>query len=196
MNNKYSHINGFTLIEIIVTIAIISIVMVSVIATFVAVQQVTRTSDIHRSMQENVKSIMERISTDIAQSWIQGVSEDITDPYGFAASGYKQWTGLQTGSNRYYLAQQDLQWDWIRVTSSVCQDIQNNCSLFMKDKWPLTNSRVSVQDITWYVSEHPLPKVTLVLQLQPATKKWISSEIALRNTQVFQTTFAQRLLNQ
>ena len=63
--------------------------MVSVIATFIAVQQVTKTSDIHRAMQENVKIIMERVSTDITLSGIIGVSEDITDPYGFDTS-YKQ----------------------------------------------------------------------------------------------------------
>ena len=194
MNKKNNTIPWFTLIEIIVSIAIISIIMVSVIATFIAVQQVTRTSDIHRAMQENVKIIMERVSTDITLSGIVGVSEDITDPYGFDM-GYKQWTGLATGSNTYYLAQQDFDGAWIRSTAVECQNIVNNCSLYLWGVWPLTNSRIAIENMTWYASEQPLPKVTLVLVLRPAIKRWISSEIAARNTQVFQTTFTQRILS-
>ncbi len=194
MKKYNTSLEWFTLIEIIVTISIISIIMVSIIATFMAVQQVTRSADIHRAMQENVKSIVERISADITESWIIWVSEDTTDPYGFATDWWKEWSGLETWSNKYYLAQQNTHGDWTRSTSSQCADISNNCILYVQHLWPITNSRVAVESIIWYMTKEPIPKVTWVLRLRPAVQKWIRSEIAAKNTETFQFTFAERIL--
>jgi len=65
MKNYNNQIRAFTLIEIIVSITILSIVMVSVFAIFFLVSDLSNKTDINRLIQENVKTITETIAEDI-----------------------------------------------------------------------------------------------------------------------------------
>ncbi|MCH2188223.1 prepilin-type N-terminal cleavage/methylation domain-containing protein [Candidatus Gracilibacteria bacterium] len=187
--------SGFTLIEIIVTVTIISIVLVSVIASFIAIQNITHKNDMYRSIHENIKTLSQALSHDIHRSTLVGVSLHATDPYTFGSGG-KYGTALETANNRYYLAQKnELSGDWERVEVSHCQSVAQHCSLYQRGVGPLTNNRVSVSDIAWYISAGNLPKVTLVIEIRPAAKRGLSSSVLEKATQVFQMTFSERILS-
>jgi prepilin-type N-terminal cleavage/methylation domain-containing protein len=66
MKNKL----GFTLIEVIVSISILSIIMISIFAIFNLSANLNNKIDISRSMQENIKNIRQIISEDISTNKI------------------------------------------------------------------------------------------------------------------------------
>jgi prepilin-type N-terminal cleavage/methylation domain-containing protein len=66
MKNKL----GFTLIEVIVSISILSIIMISIFAIFNLSADLNNKIDISRSMQENIKNIRQIISEDISTNKI------------------------------------------------------------------------------------------------------------------------------
>jgi prepilin-type N-terminal cleavage/methylation domain-containing protein len=56
---------AFTLIEILVSLTILSIIMVSVLFIFMNSTNLSAKSEINRVMQENIKNVIETISEDI-----------------------------------------------------------------------------------------------------------------------------------
>jgi prepilin-type N-terminal cleavage/methylation domain-containing protein len=64
-NIKYS---GFTLIEILVSITILSIILISVFSVYISSTQISLKTDITRALQQNVKSSVEKISEDIRKN--------------------------------------------------------------------------------------------------------------------------------
>jgi prepilin-type N-terminal cleavage/methylation domain-containing protein len=61
---------AFTLVEILVSLTILSIIMVSVMVVFVNSTQLSAKSDINRIMQENVKNLISNIGEDIRKNSI------------------------------------------------------------------------------------------------------------------------------
>lgn len=66
---KYSQ-KAFTLIELLVSISILSIIMVSVFTIFFLSSDINNKTDISRSMQENVKHIVETLAEDLRKNTI------------------------------------------------------------------------------------------------------------------------------
>jgi prepilin-type N-terminal cleavage/methylation domain-containing protein len=64
-NIKYS---GFTLIEILVSITILSIILISVFSVYISSTQISLKTDITRALQQNVKSSIEKISEDVRKN--------------------------------------------------------------------------------------------------------------------------------
>jgi prepilin-type N-terminal cleavage/methylation domain-containing protein len=56
---------AFTLIEVLVSITIFSIMMISIISIYIISTDITLKSDINRIMQENLKNVSSRIAEDI-----------------------------------------------------------------------------------------------------------------------------------
>jgi len=68
-NNKMKFKNkGFTLVETIVSLTILSIIMISVLSIFISSTDTSYKIDINRAMQENIKNIVEHISEDIRKN--------------------------------------------------------------------------------------------------------------------------------
>lgn len=206
LKKKYS---WFTLIELIVSITIFSIIMISVMMIFSAASKVSAKIDLNRSMQENTKNIVESISRDVLkygitwvskQSWASDCNLDTVD------WKYKSWDKLclwwASDWYEYFLALETASW-WIRVedasVDSMCSSISSECVLVRLDKelWGITrvsNSLVYFKDIKFYVSSENINKVTFNFTMQPSFKKWVNSELIWNSEIIFQTTFSERLI--
>ena len=209
MNFKKNNINAFTLIEILVSLTILSIIMVSVMFVFVNSTNLSAKTEINRVMQENIKNVVETISEDIRKNWIFWLSDitwvncnDIKNQNNtpINANNYFDWSKLCTTQiindhryikNVYYLAKDDIGWT-IRIDdSSSCRGLNDSCYIRTNND-RLTNSSVAVKDLQFYVTDDYIPKVTMTIVMQPSSKKWVKSSIIEENKIVIQTTISEK----
>ena len=184
---------AFTLIEILVSITILSIIMVSVMFIFLNATDLSAKTEINRVMQENIKNVIETITEDIRKNWIKWVSKDASDmiscDFNDWSNNFKKWNKLCIKSgNEYFLMKDDL-----RVfNSSECNWFKENCYI-AKDGIKLTNSSVSIKDLQFYITDDYVPKVTIMIVIQPSVKKWVKSNLIKANKIVIQTTISERV---
>ena len=199
--NSSSALGGFTLIEMVVAITILSIVMISTISIFIFSTQLSGKIDINRLMQENIKNAIETIAEDMRKSglvWVSlNKSHSHCSPF---SSGNIKGNKFCTGTSEYFLATYDTNIKaWIRSdVSTDCSSFASRCSLVRKtggDIFPLTNSFISFRDIQFRISGESIPKVTITFYAQPSTWKWVRSELIQENKIFFQTTLSQRLID-
>ncbi len=205
-NNNFSPARGrclkgrgglwFTLVEVIVSITIFSIIIVSIIGIYITSHDVSVRSEINRIMQENIKNVVTTISEDVRNNGIAWVSSDALDTCDIEtwSSYYKSWDKLCTKSfNKYYLAKKnDILNQYIRVKPEECSSINDHCYIVSKDNTPLTNDQVSVKNLSFNVSNQGIPKVTINLEIVPNMKLWINRELIKDNKIILQTTVSQR----
>lgn len=184
--------NWFTLIEIVVSIAIFSLIMISMISIYILSSETSLKSDINRAMHENIKSVVTDITEDVIKNGIKWVSFDILDSCDFTStSNYKIWNKLCTKTSNYYLAKEEL-WNYIRIDDpNYCKILSSQCFI-VKDGYPLTNSLVTIRELKFYISSLYVPKVTLNIVIQPTTKTWVKPNLIEKNKIIFQTTISER----
>ena len=182
----------FTLVEVVVSVTIFSIIMISMISIYILSSDTSLKSDINRAMHENIKSVITDISEDIMKNSILWVSYDVMDSCGFSISGnYKVGDKLCISSlNDYYLAKKSL-WTYIRVDKFSCENLDDQCYI-VKNWNPLTNSLVSVKDLQFYVSSENVNKATIKIILQPTIKAGVKPDLIKNNKIIFQTTISER----
>lgn len=191
----------FTLIELIVSISILGIIMVSIFTIFQLASEANNKTDISRAMQENIKNIVETIAEDVRVNNISWLNSDVTNSSCVLSWDwyYLTWTKLCIWTNKYYLAQirNDV---YNRVTDfNQCEIWKDSCVL-VKEDWdwifPLSNSWVEFRNINFSVlnyNDNKEKKLVLNFIMQPSTKKGIKSGLIKENKIIFQTTFSQRL---
>ncbi|MDD3144868.1 MAG: prepilin-type N-terminal cleavage/methylation domain-containing protein [Candidatus Gracilibacteria bacterium] len=186
------NINAFTLIEVVVSVTIFSIIMISIISIYILSSDTSLKSDINRAMHENMKSVITEISEDVMKNGIIGVSENTLDTCSFNVStSYKQGSKLCTkGLNEYYLAKK-IGTGFIRTDNITCENIAEQCYVVKNGK-PLTNSLVAVKNIDFYVSSLYVNKVTIKIILQPTIKAGVKPNLIENNKLIFQTTISER----
>lgn len=187
---------AFTLVEVLVSVTIFWIMSVSIIWIYVISTNITLKSDINRMMQENLKNVSNKISEDIRKQGIEWVSSDKIDACDFSvwSNNYKQGDKLCIKWwNIYYLAKQNpLSWEFLRVASSDCSWIEDHCVIAKWINEPLTNSYVSIKELSFYLSKDYIPKVTVNIVAQPSIKKWVKQELIKESKLIFQTTVSER----
>ena len=192
INKKY----WFTLVEVIVSVAIFWIIITSIIWIYITSWDILVKADINRKMQENLKNVSSTIAEDIRKNWILWVSNWLVDPCDFNITWnkYKTWNKLCTKSgNDYYLAKKDiLTWLYTRVGNSSCWDIKDKCVIYKLGKWKLTNSFVSVKSLDFYLSKDNIPKLTMIIVMQPSIQKWVKIDLIKNSKLNFQTTISER----
>lgn len=192
---KYNNNTWFTLVEILVSLTLLGIILVSVMLIFTNSVRISSKSEVNRMMQENVKNVTEAISEDIRNNGILWVSVDSTDACNFTVQWgtlYKGWDKLCTkNGNEYYLAH-DVWWNLIRVSdvANSCDGVDEQCTI-VKNGDPLTNSMVWVTNLKFYVSKDYIPKVTLTIALKPSRKSWGAAFIE-NNVIELETTVSER----
>ena len=195
---KKQNINkkAFTLVEVLVSITIFSVMLISIIWIYMISNDITLKSDINRMMQENLKNVSNVIAEDIRKNWIAWVSSSTIDICDFTvwSNNYKTWDKLCTKSaTKYYLAKQNsISWEYLRVTSLECSWIDDHCVIAKWINEPLTNSYVSVKELSFYLSVDYVPKVTINITMQPATRKWVKANLIKSSNIIFQTTISER----
>lgn len=190
----------FTLIELLVSIAILSVIMVSVFTVFFLTSDLNNKTDISRSMQENIKNIVETIAEDVRKNWIVWVADNnIWDICSFWETKSKRWTKICLNSwASYYIAKKTNINTWKRVLDyeTECETLWSECTL-VKNDWtnvtPLSNSWVEFRNIYFTVWNESLPKVTINFLIQPSFKKGIKKELIEENKLNIETTISKRL---
>ena len=64
---------AFTLIEIMVTLTIFWVIMLSVMSVYIISSQTVYNSDLNKVLHENVKNIITNFNEDISKNWIKWV---------------------------------------------------------------------------------------------------------------------------
>ena len=78
---KYYSKWAFTLVEVLVSLAIFAIIMISVITIYINSSQIAINADLNRMMQENIKNSIEQISEDIRKNGVSGVTDYPVDTH-------------------------------------------------------------------------------------------------------------------
>lgn len=194
---KNIRVKAFTLVEVLVSITIFSIMIISIIWIYIVSSDVSVKSDINRIMQENLKHVSNLIAEDIRKNWIIWVSWNTTDTCNFDiwSNKYKIWDKLCLKSlKNYYLAKKDtVSWEYIRTNSLNCSWINDNCTIVNWISEPLTNSYISIKELKFYLSKEEIPKVTINIVAQPSVKKGVKQELIKENKIIFQTTISERI---
>ena len=196
MKKQYITNKAFTLVEVLVSLTIFSIIITSIIFIYITSSDLIIKSDINRKMQENLKNVSFKIADDIRKDGILSLSINKWEPYDLVVwtNKYKHATALKTVSwNKYYLAKKNLvTWNYSRVYNWSCTDIKENCVIYEHDKWPLTNSFVSVKELNFYFSKDSVNKLTISILMQPSIKKWVKIDLIKESKLIFQTTISER----
>lgn len=193
----------FTLIEVIVSISILSIIMISVFTIFSLSADLNNKTDISRALQENIKNIEQIITEDIKKNNITWVNNDIINSTCniWVWTNYTSGTKLCIGTNSYYLAKKLISWTWNRVWNyDECKLWTISCYLVKHDAttWNITqlsNSWIDFRNLYFYVTNSKIKKVTISFEVQPSIHKWIKSSLIQENKINFQTTLSERLYN-
>lgn len=194
---------AFTLVEIMVALTIFWIILLSVISIYIFSTEVTYSSDINRSLQENIKNIVTEISEDTMKNWIKWVSNanssNCDDWTLLELDSWKVWKIFCTGEYLYFLWQK--KWDSFSIASSDICDKTNREECFLLRKkiseneiYPVSNSLVKVRDVKFLISNEKFKKVTISLKLQPSLNSWVKTSFLERNIFNFQTTLTQRYI--
>jgi len=80
MNNNINIIRknqAFTLVEVLVSMTILAIVMVSILMIYALSVQIAMKADLNRELQQNIKSVVETLATDIRKNGITAVSLEV-----------------------------------------------------------------------------------------------------------------------
>lgn len=198
---KYYSKWAFTLVEVMISLAIFAIIMISVITIYLNSAQITLNADLNRMMQENIKNSIEQISEDVRKNWISDVSTSFPDDdctwWSDTDGWYSVGDKLCTPNYRYYLASYNsVTWQWLRQNNTYCSNFKNTCSIYKEDTsakiWQLTNSLVSVRNLDFYYSGDPVDMVTVNITLAPAVQKWLHTNFVQSNELKFQTTISKR----
>lgn len=186
----------FTLIELIVSITILSVIMVSVFMIFFIASDLNMKADISRAMQENVKNIVETIAEDVRKNSLTWVNDDILTTCKLPTDGTKflGWEKLCIGNISYYIATQEGE-NWVRVnTPWVCEE--KPCYI-LKDvggfQTPLSNSWVQIKNMNFFVTNNGMKKVIFTLNIEPSKYKWVRSSLIEQNKIALQTTLSERI---
>ncbi|MCT4617377.1 MAG: type II secretion system GspH family protein [Candidatus Gracilibacteria bacterium] len=196
---------GFTLVEVIVAVAVLSIIMVSVLTGFSIASDVNNRTEVSRAMQNNIKTALEIISEDIR---LNDITFEYTDKNGVLQNaGTHKITGnnnhdendtLYAGTSEYYLGTKSSSGVW--TYDEDCYGNQQRipykyCSLIKNDGTPLpiTNSWVDFTDLKFYVSNKTndtagRPKATINFTIRPSFRKGIKPDLIKKNIIKLQTT--------
>ncbi len=195
-NWKIKSFKAFTLIEIVVASTIFSIMMISVIFIFVNSSEISAKTDINRSMQENIKNVIETIAEDIRNNWIRKCDTWIVEWCVDFNQKISNSNELWVWDNHYYIAKKDdISWSFIKVTSSdtICTLLPKQC--FIVKNWEmLSNSSVKIDYINFAVFNDYIPKVSVNLIMKPMIKKWVKIELIKNNELNYQTVISERYI--
>lgn len=212
MKKIYTYPSAFTLIEIIVSMTIFGIMMISVISIFIFASQMSTLVELNRTMQENTKNVVEDIAENVRKYWIVGVKDGILGSCTLPAAmtSIRNWNKLciynwaGTGEwASYVIGKQNAAGDWERssnITSDCWIAVEKWCHILKRDTpswdyYPLTNSFISFEDIEFTITNTKIPKVTIKLVARPSHRQWLSLDIIQNNYTYIQTTLSERFID-
>jgi prepilin-type N-terminal cleavage/methylation domain-containing protein len=197
MKNYIKKSDWFTLIELIVAVTILSVIMLSVFIIYANIIQINKKLELNRILQENTRSMVEWLASEIRWKWID---YDFYDPAKWLdfSLDYVNWTRYLAikGSWTYCM----LRW-WI--CDPACYTDTKWCYLgkFSTDI-ALSDDRVEVKWLKFFISWKPSSeatnmdkesKVTLVFDIWIASQKWLTSDQIRASSLHVQTTISEKI---
>ncbi len=204
MKTTYTHKQAFTLVEIIVSITIFSIMLISVMSIFIFASQMSTRVEINRVMQENIKNVIEDISENVRKNsinWVQdGLSWWCKLPLDMKST--EKWDKLCIWWNiEYTIGKKDpVSGDWERSSNieADCGDIDDICYILKKDSsgdyYPLSSNFIHFENIKFLVTNTDIPKLTIQILARPAYKKGLPTKVIKNNSLSIQTSLSERLI--
>ena len=185
---KGEGLRAFTLVEILISMTIFSIIMISVMMIYVTATDTSKKYDINREMRNNIKSVVEDIAEEVRKNDIVWVKSDYIWDYNFSNLN---WSRLRVWDIEYRIKKTEPTLD--------CSEIKNICTIYKfknsAEIWPLSNSKVSFTDLSFNVTgSWAIPKVTLNLTARASIREWVRAELAEKTKIIFQTTISERAL--
>lgn len=201
---------AFTLIELVVSVTILSVIMLSVFVIYSNLIQVNKRLEDMRIVQENIRNITEKIATDVREKWI-----DFSYYNGSSSLKTNNYTGSGNsilaiqGGNKYYPMKDGLVGWPILCSEADQKDIKMQCYMGIEDifntRKALSDNRVSVENIRFFISGNPSTsitnlaqegKVTIILSLRISNSAGIHSEIAKNTHMSIETTISEKIYKQ
>lgn len=217
MKNKNT-LKAFTLVEMLISMTIFAVIMVSVMMIYVTATDVSKKYDINREMRNNIKSVVEDIAEEVRKNDIYWVSSE----YSLSWNGFKfelawsEWTRLKLKNWIEYRLVKFDKWFWKKYKDSFyfnktdewldnnnnkeCSSVEDMCRIVKFDEnwkkiWPLSNSQVSFTNLSFAVTgSWAIPKVTINFTARASVREWVRAELAKKTTLIFQTTISERAL--
>lgn len=195
--------SGFTLIELIVSVTILSIIMLSVFIAYTDILQINKRLETLRTVQKNIRSATEQIASDVREKWIDlsyyAFPHEILD---YAGSG-NIVLAIQWGI-RYY-PMKDSGSGPVICNENDLVDITVHCYLGKEsgtERIAITDSSVRIDKIRFFLSWNTGDsitnlsqegKATMVLSLGIEAKSGISTEMAKSSHLQIQTTISEKV---
>lgn len=213
-NYLNTSLQAFTLVEVIITLTILSLIFTSVMSVFIYYTTLWNRVEANRLLQSNVKTVIEQITKDVKNHWINIYDPNYQDP---TASDLHKFNN----SNKYSVDDTKLfiwwseyfLWrekpgnpdEYIIADAKYCDitndetDIENNCRLIKRtpdESIPLTNSWVSIRNLNFKVSEESIPKVTMSFEIGIASWKWLKTNLVTTSYFPVQATISEKNIDQ
>lgn len=205
--SKHNKENWFTLIELVISIAIMSIIIVSVMDIFILSNDISYKADINRNMQKNIKNVVETIAEDLRKNWASSWTLNAWVWDGIwncnlptTWTKYLKWEKLCTNSlNKYYLAIETAGTYQIVDDETKCLSLNNVCRIVVSDSTgltpqPLSNDSVTFTNLAFYITDNDPTKITISFIARPSAKKWVKAKLIKDNIINFQTTITERFI--
>lgn len=190
---------GFTLIEMLVSVALFIIVMVVALGALLAMSQSDRKAESLKVVINNLSSAFDSMSRTIrtGKNYHCGTSGTLTTPQS-CTSGDTWFTFLQSDNNTltvYCFDSTAQQMRRYTTTMANASDLSNHTTCVSTDTQlvPLTSPEMKIKSMSFYVTDPTVghqPKVTILMQGHVDVTATQSTELKL------QTSVTQRLYNQ
>ncbi len=199
-------VKWFTLIELIVSITILSVIFLSVFEIYGNILQVNKRLEIMRIVQENVRSITEQIATDVREKGIDFRYYD-----GSIAEKTNNYTGSGNqilairGGDKYYPMMANGVGVIVQCTTVDQQNPLKHCYVGREDssgnRKAISDARVRIENVRFFLSgdagegvtnQSQEGKVTLVLSLGIENTAGVNSELAKHTHMSIQTTISEK----
>ncbi|MDD5197844.1 MAG: type II secretion system protein [Candidatus Gracilibacteria bacterium] len=203
--SKIKNCNAFTLIELVVSITILSVIMLSVFMIYSNLIQINKRLEALRIVQENIRNITEQIASDVREKGIDVKYYDNSTPEkinNYTGSG-NSVLAIQ-GGNRYYPMKDSLSGP-VLCTDADQKDPNIHCYIGKEDslnrRKSISDDRVRIESVRFFLSGDTGEsltnlsqegKVTIVLSLGIENKVGISSEIAKNTHMLMETTISEK----
>lgn len=181
----------FTLIEVLVSVTIISIIMLSVLFIYSNIIEINQKLQFQRIMQENTKNIVESLASEVRNNWINYTY------FSPSSIDYVNWDKILPILNS---------WEYCMMTNKTFCD--SNC--LTNPKWcflwklntdiSLNTDFVEISNLKFYISWKNANnitsadkqwKVTVVFDIKIAEQKWIPLTLIDATKMHIQTTISE-----
>lgn len=197
---------AFTLVEIIVSVAILAVVLISIFGAYSNIITINKRLEIMRSLQENTRDMTEAIANDIREHGIDFAYYDGSD-----VQKKSDYSGVGTpilaihGGTKYYPMKETVA-GLVLCDAQDLSNISTPCFVGSENgsgiRTTITDARVKITSLRFFISGSEKQqttnlgeegKATIVFSLESATKAGLSSELAKYTTLTTQTTISEKI---